>query len=143
MASRDLESELRMREGPCTQEKDELESLLGLGVGFVLDDHDPAPLSDCLSRIAKHGDEIVHQLGRSQSDFLRHPPVNRPSGAGPQHSPKAGHGYLSGRFALKPLTSEGSACALPSLGRFDRSYFFSLKKAFSSVEPSANVTHAR
>ena len=93
----DLESELRMREGPCTQEKDELEPLLALGVGFVLDDHDPAPLSDCLSRIAKHGDEIVHQLGRSQSDFLRHPPLIA-SSAGPQHSPKAGPGYLSGRF---------------------------------------------
>ena len=63
----------------------------------VLDDHDPAPLSDCLSRIAKHGDEIVHQLGRSQSDFLRHPPLIA-SSAGPQHSPKAGPGYLSGRF---------------------------------------------
>ena len=86
-----------MREGPCTQEKDELESLLGLGVGFVLDDHDPAPLSDCLSCIAKHGDEIVHQLGRSQSDFLRHPPLIA-SRAGSEHSPKAGPGYLSGRF---------------------------------------------
>jgi len=86
-----------MRESPCTQEKDELEPLLRLGVGFVLHDHDAAALPDCLSRIAKHGDELVHELGRSQSDFLRHPPLIA-SDAGPQHSPKAGPGYLSGRF---------------------------------------------
>ena len=86
-----------MRESPCTQEKDELETLLRLGVGFVLHDHDAAALPDCLPRIAKHGDELVHELGRSQSDFLRHPPLIA-SDAGPQHSPKAGPGYLSGRF---------------------------------------------
>jgi hypothetical protein len=88
-----------MRERPCTQEEDELQPLLRLGVGLVLnDDDDAAALSDCLPGIAKDGDEIVHQLRRSQSDFLRHPPLIA-SGAGSEHSPKAGPGYLSGRFA--------------------------------------------
>jgi hypothetical protein len=85
-----------MRERPCTQEEDELQPLLRLGVGLVLDHHDAAALSDCLPRIAKHGDEIVDQLRRSQSDFLRHPPLIA-SGAGPQHSPKTSPRYLSGR----------------------------------------------
>jgi hypothetical protein len=87
-----------MRERPRTQEEDEFEPLLRVGVDFVLDDHDAAAPPDCLSRIAKDGDEVVHQLRRSQSDFLRHPLLIA-SGAGPQHSPKAGPGYLSGRFA--------------------------------------------
>ena len=91
-----------MRERPRTQEEHKLEPLLRLAVGLVLDDHDAAALSDCLSRIAKHGDEIVHQLRRRQSDFLRHPPLIA-SGAGSEHSPKAGPGYLSGRF---PAASE-------------------------------------
>ena len=86
-----------MRERPRAQEKDELEPLLRLRVGLVLDEHDAAPLPDCLSRVAKDGDEVVHELRRSQSDFLRHPPLIA-SDAGPQHSPKAGPGYLSGRF---------------------------------------------
>ena len=93
----DLEGDVRMRERPCTLEEDELQPLLRLRVDFVLDDHDAAALSDCFSRAAKDGDEIVHELRRSQSDFLRHPPLIA-SGAGPQHSPKAGPGYLSGRF---------------------------------------------
>lgn len=88
-----------MRERPGTQEEDELEALLRRTVGFVLHDHDAAALSGRLSRIAKDGDEIVHQLRRSQSDFLRHSPLIA-SGAGPEHSPKVGPGYLSGRFAL-------------------------------------------
>lgn len=87
-----------MRERPRAQEKDELEPLLRLRVGLVLDEHDAAALPDCLSRVAKDGDEVVHELRRSQSDFLRHPPLIA-SGAGSEHSPKAGPGYLSGRFA--------------------------------------------
>ena len=87
-----------MRERPRTQEEDELQLLLRLGVGLVLDHHDAAALSDCLPRIAKHGDEIVHQLWRRQSDFLRHPPLIAFS-AGSEHGHKAGPGYLSGRFA--------------------------------------------
>ena len=94
----DLEGDVRMRERPCTQEEDELQPLLRLRVGLVLDDHDAAALSDCFSRVAKDGDKIVHQLRRRQSDFLRHPPLIA-SGAGSEHSPKAGPGYLSGRFA--------------------------------------------
>ena len=85
-----------MRERPRAQEKDELEPLLRLRVGLVLDEHDAAPLPGCLSRVAKDGDEVVHELRRSQSDFL-HPPLIA-SGAGSEHSPKAGPGYLSGRF---------------------------------------------
>src|SRR3954451_19458118 len=91
----DLEGEVRMRERPRTQKEDELQPLLRLGVGLVLDDHDAAALSDCLPRIAKNGDEIVDQLRRSQSDFLRHP-IFIASGAGPQHSPKTSPRYLSG-----------------------------------------------
>ena len=86
-----------MRERPRTQEEHELEPLLRLGLGLVLDDHDAAALTDCLSRVAKDGDEVVHELRRSQSDFLRHPPLIA-SGAGSEHTPKAGPGYLSGRF---------------------------------------------
>ncbi len=86
-----------MRERPRAQEKDELELLFRLRVEVVLDEHDAAALPDCLSRIAKDGDEVVHELRRSQSDFLRHPPLIA-SGAGSEHSPKAGPGYLSGRF---------------------------------------------
>ena len=86
-----------MRERPRTQEEHELEPLLRLGLGLVLDHDDAAALSDCRPRIAKHGDEIVDQLRRSQSDFLRHPPLIA-SGAGSEHSPKAGPRYLSGRF---------------------------------------------
>jgi hypothetical protein len=87
-----------MRERPGTQEEDEFQSLLRLGVGLVFDDHDAAARSHCLPRIPKHGDEIVDQLRWSQSDFLRHPPLIA-SRAGSEHSPKAGPGYLSGRFA--------------------------------------------
>ena len=94
----DLEGEVRMRERPRTQEEHELEALLRLGVGIVFDDHDAAARSHCLSRVAKDGDEIVHQLRRSQSDFLRHPPLIA-SAPGSEHSPKASPGYLSGRFA--------------------------------------------
>jgi hypothetical protein len=87
-----------MRERPGTQEEDEFQSLLRLGVGLVFDDHDAAARSHSLPRIPKHGDEIVDQLRRSQSDFLRHPLLIA-SGAGSKHIPKAGPGYLSGRFA--------------------------------------------
>ena len=87
-----------MRESPCAQEKDELEPLLRLRVGLVLDEHDAAPLPDCLARVAKDSDEVVHELRRSQSDFLRHPPLIA-SRAGSEHSPKASPRYLSGRFA--------------------------------------------
>ena len=69
----------------------------GSASSVVLDDHDAAALTDCLSRVAKDGDEVVHELRRSQSDFLRHPPLIA-SGAGSEHSPKAGPRYLSGRF---------------------------------------------
>ena len=62
-------------------------------------------------RGTQHGDEIVHQLRRSQTDFLRHPPLIA-SGAPLGHSPKAGPSYLSGRFP-GVCTSEGSAVALP------------------------------
>ena len=86
-----------MRERPRTQGEHELEPLLRLRVEVVLDEHDAAALPDCLSRVAKDGDEVVHELRRSQSDFLRHPPLIA-SSAGPQHSPKAGPRYLSGRF---------------------------------------------
>jgi hypothetical protein len=99
-----------MRERPRAQEKDELEPLLRLRVGLVLDEHDAAPLPDCLSRVAKDGDEIVHELRRSQSDFLRHPQLIA-SGAGSEHSPKASPRYLSGRFAGS--SSEGSAVGAP------------------------------
>jgi hypothetical protein len=87
-----------MRERPRAQEKDELELLLRLRVEVVLDEHDAAALPDCLSRIAKDCDEVVHELRRSQSDFLRHPPLIA-SRAGSEHSPKASPRYLSGRFA--------------------------------------------
>jgi hypothetical protein len=86
-----------MRERPCTQKEDELQPLLRLGVGLVLDNHDAAALSDCLPRIAKHGDEIVDQLRWSQSDFLRHPIFIAFSRVR-RHSPWSGPGYLSGRF---------------------------------------------
>ena len=85
-----------MRKRPRTQEKDELEPLFWLRIDFVVDDQDAAALSNCLPCIAKHGDEIVHQLRRRQSDFLRHPLLIA-SGAGPQHSPKTSPRYLSGR----------------------------------------------
>ena len=87
-----------MRERPRAQEKDELEPLLRLRVGLVLDEHDAAPLPDCLSRVAKDGDEVVHELRRSQSDFLRHPPLIAFSRVR-RHSPWSGPSYLSGRFA--------------------------------------------
>jgi len=130
-----------MRESPCAQEKDELEPLLRLRVGLVLDEHDAAPLPDCLARVAKDSDEVVHELRRSQSDFLRHPPLIA-SGAGPQHSPKAGPGYLSGRVPKTLKRMRGAPGRSPrGLLQVDN-YFFSLKKA-SSVEPSANVAQAR
>jgi hypothetical protein len=101
-----------MRERPRTQEEHELEALLRLGVGIVFDDHDAAALSHCLSRVAKDGDEIVHQIRRSQSDFLRHPPLIA-SAPGSEHSPKASPRYLSGRFSVGVGTNEGSAVGAP------------------------------
>jgi hypothetical protein len=86
-----------MRERPRAQEKDKLEPLLRLRVGLVLDEHDAAPLPDRLSRVAKDGDEVVHELWRSQSNFLRHPPLIAFSRVR-RHSPWSGPGYLSGRF---------------------------------------------
>jgi hypothetical protein len=87
-----------MRERPRAQEEHKLEPLLRLGVDFILDNHDAAVLSDCFSRVAKDGDEVVHELRRSQSDFLRHPPLIAFSRVR-RHSPWSGPGYLSGRFA--------------------------------------------
>jgi hypothetical protein len=98
-----------MRERPRTQEEHKLEPLLRLAVGL---DHDAAALSHCLSRVAKDGDEIVHQIRRSQSDFLRHPPLIA-SAPGSEHSPKASPRYLSGRFSVGVGTNEGSAVGAP------------------------------
>jgi hypothetical protein len=69
----DLEGEIRVREGPGAQKEQELEAPLRLGVYIVFDDYDPAALSGRRSCVAEHRDEIVHELRRRQTDFLRHP----------------------------------------------------------------------
>jgi hypothetical protein len=71
----DLEGKIRVSERPGAQKEEELEAPLRLGVRFVPDDHDATPLSGRRPRIAKHGNELVRELGRSQADFLRHPPL--------------------------------------------------------------------
>ena len=70
----DLEGKIGMSERPGAQKEEELEAPLRLGVRIVFDDHDAASLSGRRPRIAKSGNELVHELRRSQADFLRHPP---------------------------------------------------------------------
>jgi len=100
-----------VRKSPRAQEEDQLEVPLRLAVQVVLDHDHAATLAGRRPGVPEHGDEIVHQLRRSQTDFLRHPPLIA-SGAPLGHSPKAGPSYLSGRFP-GVCTSEGSAVALP------------------------------
>ena len=64
-----------MREGPGTQEKDQLEPLLGLGVGLVLHDDDAPARANGLAGLAKDGDEVVDELRWGEADFLRHRPL--------------------------------------------------------------------
>jgi hypothetical protein len=70
----DLEGKIGVSERPGAQKEEELEAPLGLGVRFVPDDYDATPLSGRRPRIAKRGNELVHEVRRSQADFLRHPP---------------------------------------------------------------------
>ena len=84
-----------MRKSPRAQEKEQLEVPLRLGVQVVLDDHHAATPAGRSPGISEHGDEIVHQLRRSQTDFLRHPALIASCGTA-EHSPKDSPGYLSG-----------------------------------------------
>ena len=73
-----------MRERPRAQEKDELEPLLRLRVGLVLDEHDAAPLPDCLSRVAKDGDESQYERYGPRLCFLDLETTGLAGGAGTQ-----------------------------------------------------------
>lgn len=77
-----------MREGPCAQEEEELEVPLRLCVRVAAHYHHPAAFSGRRPGIPERGDEIVYELRRSQTDFLRHPPLIAPR-ARRVNSPKA------------------------------------------------------